>query len=51
MNEIKKLIGQEIRDFIVFMASKEYALRLFKEHSIITEEILNKYIDEYLERI
>jgi phosphoribosyl-ATP pyrophosphohydrolase len=51
MNEIKKLIGQEIRDFIIFMSEKEYTLRLFEEHSAITQEILEKYIEEYLERI
>jgi hypothetical protein len=51
MSDIKVLIEKELKDFIDFMVMKGYTLRLGKEHSIITYEILQKYINEYLERI
>ncbi len=51
MSDIKILIEREILDFIKFMTSKEYCLRNEKEHSEITEELLQDYIDEYLEGI
>jgi len=51
MNNIKVLIDQELKDFIDFLSEKGYLLRLEKEHSVITYEILQQYIDEYLGRI
>jgi hypothetical protein len=51
MSEIKILITQELKDFIDFIGEKGYVLKLDKKHSSITFDILQKYIDEYLERI
>ena len=49
MSDIKILIDKEIKDFVEFMKNNDYVLRLEEEHSTITKEILQKYIDEYLE--
>lgn len=51
MSDIKILLEQEFKDFIEFLIEKGYTLRLEKGHSAITYEILQEYIDEYLERI
>ena len=51
MSNIKVLIEQELKDFVDFLFTKGYSLRLDEEHSVITYEILQQYIDEYLERI
>jgi hypothetical protein len=49
MSNIKVLIEQELKDFVYFMVEKGYTLRLEKEHSTITYDLLQKYINEYLE--
>lgn len=46
---INLLIKSKLVDFALFMGQKDYLFRLEKEHSKLTSEDLEKYIEEYLE--